>query len=75
MRYPTAMPIASPTTMYTAIIILSIPSQVARHEKRPGNAPGLCHARTCTTIRCSSCDYAQGSGRLEVNKTSQISHR
>ena len=28
-----------------------IPSQVARHEKGPGNAPGRCHARTCTTIR------------------------
>ncbi len=75
MKYPTAMPTARPTTMYTAIIILSIPSQVARHKKRPGNAPGLCHARTCTTIRWSSCDYAQGSGRLKVRKTSQISHR
>ena len=51
MKYPTAMPTASPTTIYTAIIILICPFTGRAARKRPGNAPGLCHARTCTTIR------------------------
>ena len=52
MRYPTATPTASPTTIYTAIIISSYPFTGRAARKRPGdNAPGLCHARTCIAIR------------------------
>ncbi len=75
MKYPAATPTASPITIYTAVIILSVPSQVARHEKRPGNAPGLCHARTCTTTNPAvttprgqdGCGFAKPPGCLIVD--------